>query len=810
MKKLLLLSLSVVLVFACVMLAACGDCALGHTWGEWETTTQVSCTEAGIQTRTCSVCGEKETQSFGTPAGHQSVAVSAVDATCEENGHKEGHKCSVCDAILDGMDEIAARGHKNKLVSEKSATCTEAGYTAGTKCMTCGKILSGVEEISALGHDPTEIPAKAATCTEPSYTAGSKCSRCGLVLVEPQVGEQAALGHDFDEDKLNYVTLTPCSHGCGTYKVLDSKNVYEDDFVYDFNDEKQAEIDGAYDELIALLDGTAAQISGEDFDDKFEVYDDFVSYVQYQYQVAQVLNDRDYTVETRAAFSAITEYYYDIIAKYYGLFQLIYDSSVYKDYFYKDWTQDEIDEILETAASYDATSRTEAEKITEDYEDWMAEVGGLSNADEDQKLELFNLYNKLVIANNNIATKAGYSNYMEYAYANVYDRDYTPADVANMREFVRNYIGPLVAEIADEYLAWNANYSANGGWSSDEAAWYYSTYKGYYVLRDLAEVEGDADRINAIVQSRKSLNDYYTFLSSSKFVDDQHVSFSKALSDLFENGNYFIGQNANRTAYTWYIYELELPMLLFTSEYRDSFTFVHEFGHYYQFIYNGRLSVPMDHDETQSQGNEMLYLAWLKARMPAGVDEGFEILELEQLVNMLGSVVLSTAVDEFEYLVYTGATTFNGNPIATVELSDGTKVIDYAKLYEDILYSYWDEIGTFYNTAYWSYVVFDQACYYISYAMSALPCLELYAIAGASDDGLESARDSYLKLFTFGSDDKFVETESYVGDDGETHYTTSLKDGVTYQSILNWAGLKGPFQEELYQTIQKYFSERSN
>ena len=35
--------------------------AVGHTWGEWEVTTPATCTEAGVKTRTCSVCGETET-----------------------------------------------------------------------------------------------------------------------------------------------------------------------------------------------------------------------------------------------------------------------------------------------------------------------------------------------------------------------------------------------------------------------------------------------------------------------------------------------------------------------------------------------------------------------------------------------------------------------------------------------------------------------------------------------------------------------------------------------------------------------------
>ena len=102
-----------------------------------------------------------------------------------------------------------------------------------------------------------------------------------------------------------------------------------------------------------------------------------------------------------------------------------------------------------------------------------------------------------------------------------------------------------------------------------------------------------------------------------------------------------------------------------------------------------------------------------------------------------------------------------------------------------------------YNTSYWAHVVFDSSAYYISYAMSALPCLELYAIAG--NDGIDAARDSYIKLFTFSSNDDFIATDSF----GDKYVT------ATYQQVLNWAGLKGPFQEDLYKEIQEYFESRA-
>lgn len=804
MKKLLLLVLAVALVVSCALLAACDPCANGHDWGEWETTTDPTCTEKGVQTRKCLVCDETETQSIDE-LGHNAVHVDGTPATCEDPGYEEGTKCSRCDEVLSGLELIQSLQHQTKIVFAKAATCTEPGHSRGHQCTVCGKIIDGVEPIAALGHNEIEIPATVATCTQPAYTAGSKCDRCGEVFVTPQVAEgSVALGHDFEESSLNYITYTACSRECGAYKILGSKKIYESDFVFDFDEAKQSEIDEVYEEIEAVLSGTGDHLTGPEFDELFEIYDAYIGYIQFQYQVGQILNDISYNASTRSDFATISAYYYESIERYYGLFREIYESNEYSEYFFKDWTQEEILEILDIADSYDASSRTAADEITDTYEDWFANVGGLANATQSQKLELFDLYSQLVVANNNIAKTAGFDNYMEYAYANVYERDYSPEDAAPMREFVREYIGPIVEQVANEYEAWNNAYQNRGGWTSRENQLYYSQYVGTWMWRNPDDYVGDAERTGMILESRQSLNDYFTFLSAN--VNENHPSFHTALSDLFENGNYFLGTNPNRTAYTWYIYQLDLPILLFTEDYKDAFTFVHEFGHYYQNVYNKRLGVPMDHDETQSQGNEMLFLAWLREHLPEGMEEGFEILELEQLINMLGSVVLSTAVDEFEYLAYTGATEFNGSPIATAELTDGTLVIDYEKLYVDILTTYWEDIGDWFNTTYWSYVVFDQAGYYISYAMSALPSLEIYAKAGV--DGLEETRDSYIKLFSFSDEDEFVQTDVYEYSDGTTYIDRYLKEGVTYQSILNWAGLDGPFQEELYLTIQEFFANR--
>ena len=196
--------------------------ALGHDWGEWTVTTPATCTEKGEEKRTCKRdgCNATETRKIDA-TGHTPVDVAEQPATCTEAGHTAGTKCSVCEAILSGMEVIPATGHTEKTVVGKPATCTETGLTDGISCSVCGTVIKAQEEIpakghnwnegeittaptcenagvktytctvcnetkteaiAATGHTPVEVAEQPATCTEAGHKAGKKCSVCGKTL----------------------------------------------------------------------------------------------------------------------------------------------------------------------------------------------------------------------------------------------------------------------------------------------------------------------------------------------------------------------------------------------------------------------------------------------------------------------------------------------------------------------------------------------------------------------------------------------------------------------------------------------------
>ena len=166
--------------------------ATGHKWDEGVVTTAPTCENAGVKTYTCTVCNATKTEAIAA-TGHTPVDVAEQPATCTEAGHKAGTKCSVCEAILSGMEEIPATGHTEVIDAAKAPTCTETGLTEGKHCSVCNTVLVAQEEIPAKGHTEVVDPAVEPTCTEPGKTEGKHCSVCNEIIVAQT--EIPAKGH---------------------------------------------------------------------------------------------------------------------------------------------------------------------------------------------------------------------------------------------------------------------------------------------------------------------------------------------------------------------------------------------------------------------------------------------------------------------------------------------------------------------------------------------------------------------------------------------------------------------------------------
>ena len=186
--------------------------AKGHSWNEGEITTAPTCENAGVKTYTCTVCNATKTEAIDA-TGHTPVEVAEQPATCTEAGHKAGTKCSVCDAILSGMEEIPATGHTGVIDAAKAPTCTETGLTEGKHCSVCNEILVAQTVIHATGHKEVIDAAKAPTCTETGLTEGKHCSVCNEILVAQTVIHATGHKEVIDAAKAPTCTETGLTEG---------------------------------------------------------------------------------------------------------------------------------------------------------------------------------------------------------------------------------------------------------------------------------------------------------------------------------------------------------------------------------------------------------------------------------------------------------------------------------------------------------------------------------------------------------------------------------------------------------------------
>ena len=157
---------------------ACGK----HIFGAWTVTKAATCTESGISTRKCSVCGAEETQTI--PAlGHSMTAVAAKAATCTEAGHSAYWSCSRCGKFFSdaaGKTEIAkdswviaALGHDEATRAAVAATCYASGHEADTYCKRCGMVINAGANIPATGKH-TYVNGVCTVCGVKNPTANVK------------------------------------------------------------------------------------------------------------------------------------------------------------------------------------------------------------------------------------------------------------------------------------------------------------------------------------------------------------------------------------------------------------------------------------------------------------------------------------------------------------------------------------------------------------------------------------------------------------------------------------------------------------
>ena len=224
-----------------------------HTWDGGKVTKAATCTEKGVKTYTCTVCGATKTEEIAA-TGHQHTEVrNKVEATCTKEGYSGDVYCTDCGTKLSSGTEIARKAHEyeererneanckrngyilfvckvcgdekrevlpktdhqhTEIRNKVEATCTDEGYTGDTYCTDCGEKLSDGKKIPATGHIHIGyLGKKEATCENDGYTGDAYCKDCGITL---EIGKNIpALGHTWE--KKSVISPTYTKKGTITY-----------------------------------------------------------------------------------------------------------------------------------------------------------------------------------------------------------------------------------------------------------------------------------------------------------------------------------------------------------------------------------------------------------------------------------------------------------------------------------------------------------------------------------------------------------------------------------------------------------------
>lgn len=120
-----------------------------HKPSEWKVTLQPSCTEAGLQVKTCTVCGIELAAETIPALGHLYGGWITKEATCTEGGY-EYRVCGRDSSHIETRNHVPAKGHSwGAYVLTTAPTCTAAGVET-SECSVCHE--TRTRSIPALGH----------------------------------------------------------------------------------------------------------------------------------------------------------------------------------------------------------------------------------------------------------------------------------------------------------------------------------------------------------------------------------------------------------------------------------------------------------------------------------------------------------------------------------------------------------------------------------------------------------------------------------------------------------------------------------
>lgn len=428
-------------------------------------------------------------------------------------------------------------------------------------------------------------------------------------------------------------------------------------------------------------------------------------------------SDRDATDETLGECATRqTQAYYDAADLYYQTLHEVSEGEHSKllSREFATWQ-------VEIFKSYDQEASQESLDLGAQESELVRQYAVLSAQEELDYDAAADVYLELVKVRAQMAELAGASSYADYAYSAYYSRDYTPEDAQKIWQTAKEDFAPLLSKYSDSVsqALSDSGVSGAGGITENRVidALLYGTARMSPETREAAEY-------------------------------------------LTEHGLYDISYSDRKlpTGYTSYLYSFDVPFIFNCpyGTYADYTDMFHEFGHWLAAYYHGSdaLYGVIDYDlsELQSQGMEVMFLQFYDELFDGSADP----LRARTLLNLVYSVVTGAMYDEFQQKIY-----------AEPDLTKDRLLGIFREVYESYGFEPYD--GYEYE---WTQVIhnFQQPLYYISYAVSAIPALELYV---RSIESANDAMDTYLRVASMSDEDYFL-TDAL----RETGLTNSMKSPI--------------------------------
>ncbi len=491
-----------------------------------------------------------------------------------------------------------------------------------------------------------------------------------------------------DLDSLRSLAAAGDAEGvCGVYDslydeliCLDTLSVlamlrHDADFYDEYWSEEYAYVCAAYDEL----EDEFLTACGEVLDT--DVSRAFTRHVGQDTAAVFQSYDSDVSYDAEAAEREL-----ELLDEYYALYDGINDLTT--SYRGETWTFDDLYGYRGDALAW------------KDYDAYLDVYSGLHKAMNEAFAPVYIELVRLWTAE---ARSAGYDSYADYAYENLYVREYTTADAQAFCDAVK----PIAREYYEDL--------------------YYSDL--YFEAED-ARPAYSGEELLAI------LGDYLPRIDES-LLGPWETLTDRGLYDLADmsSGRY-------DGAYTTILLHYDAPFLYAALEgsARDLITLTHEFGHFCDYCFTPVTNIitqsdDLDLSEIHSNALQGLFSAFYGEIFTRHADA----VEFADLSDLMENVIDGCFYDEFQRRVFAAADDLTPERLNDIYLE---LCAEYG-MYEPG-YIAWDS-G-------WAYIAhnFAQPMYYISYAASGMAAIQIWAMAQTD---FRAAVDTYLAVLRRGSYD---------------------------------------------------------